>query len=238
MGGEITPLRKDTAMPSTIRNTNRTTALAALDALIRGLQKQFPGASFTLESHSFTTSELELLIQGVIDALNAVPAAEVASRAAVANVRDRVAKARPILGALKRNLLSMFGNAPQTLALFGLKPLKAKAPRTSEQKALAAARARATRAARGTASKKKKAAIKGNVTGVAITPITMTVASAGPTEGRVRTQIPASAGPTEGRVRTQIPTSPPPPTVQLGPVTPADPAAGESPQGRRDSGPK
>jgi RNA polymerase sigma-70 factor (ECF subfamily) len=35
---------------------------------------------------------------------------------------------------------------------------------------------------------------------------TQTPTSAGPTEGRVRTQTPTSAGPTEGRVRTQTPT--------------------------------
>jgi pyridoxine/pyridoxamine 5'-phosphate oxidase len=36
---------------------------------------------------------------------------------------------------------------------------------------------------------------------------TQTPTSAGPTEGRVRTQTPTYAGPTEGRVRTQTPTS-------------------------------
>ena len=74
--------------------------------------------------------------------------------------------------ALKRTLQSMYANAPDTLVLFGLKPRKARAPRTSAQIAAAAAKAEATRIARGTASKKAKSAIKGNVTGVNIVPTT------------------------------------------------------------------
>jgi hypothetical protein len=45
---------------------------------------------------------------------------------------------------------------------------------------------------------------------------TQAPASAGPTEGRERTQAPASAGPTEGRERTQAPTSPAAPGNALG----------------------
>jgi hypothetical protein len=164
--------------------------LAALQALSSGLQKQFPSGQFTLQNASFTTADLETLFQGVIDALNSVATAEAASKAAVANARNKVASARPILSALRRNLFSMFGNAPQTLALFGLTPPKAKAPKTSEQKAAAAAKAKATRAARGTAGKKQKAAIKGNVAGVEITPITMTV-----TPPPAPTPQPATASP-------------------------------------------
>src|SRR5260370_42324395 len=55
-------------------------------------------------------------------------------------------------------------NATETLADYGLKPLKARATRTSEQKAKAAAKVRATRKARGTTSKKQKASVHGMVT--------------------------------------------------------------------------
>jgi len=58
----------------------------------------------------------------------------------------------------------------QTLADYGLKPPKAKTPQTSEQKAKAAAKLRATRIARGTTSKKQKAKIHGVVTATTGTP--------------------------------------------------------------------
>jgi hypothetical protein len=137
------------------------------------LQKQFPNGQFTLENTPFSTQQLVTLIQGVIDSLTALTTQEAASKAAVANAKGTVAKASPTISALRRNLLSMFGNAPTMLALFGLQPPKAKTPMTSEQRAAATAKARATRAARGTASRKAKAAIKGNVAGVQITPVTL-----------------------------------------------------------------
>jgi hypothetical protein len=68
-------------------------------------------------------------------------------------------------------LILMFANAPDTLAVFGLKPPKARVPLTTAQRAAKTAKAEATRIARGTASKKQKAAIKGNVAGVTITPL-------------------------------------------------------------------
>jgi hypothetical protein len=159
-------------MPSTTPSNTRASALAALQALISGLQKQLPSATLTLENAPYTTVALVTLLQSVIDALNAVTAAEAASRAAVANARAVVSNAGPVTRSLRRTLISMFGNAPQTLMLFGLTPPKAKAPRTSAQNAAAAAKAKATRIARGTASAKAKSAIKGNVTGLQMTPIT------------------------------------------------------------------
>jgi hypothetical protein len=57
------------------------------------------------------------------------------------------------------------------LADFGLQPPKARKPLTNEQRAAAVAKLRATRAARGTTSKKQKLSVKGDVTGVQITPV-------------------------------------------------------------------
>jgi hypothetical protein len=83
--------------------------------------------------------------------------------------READAKVGPVYRAYKRYLLATYGDAVQTLADYGLQPLKAKAPLSVEQKAAAAAQLRATRMARGTTSKKQKAAIKGVVTKPATT---------------------------------------------------------------------
>ena len=121
--------------------------------------------------------------------------------------------AGPTLSALRRNLLAMFGNAPQILAIFGLQAPKPKAQKTVEEKAVAAAKLRATRTARGTASKKSKAAIKGNVVGVDLTPITAPT----PAAATAPTVIPAPQAPPPEAA----PTSP---STQPAPVAPAVPA--------------
>jgi hypothetical protein len=89
----------------------------------------------------------------------------------------------------------MFAGAAQTLADFGLEPPKAPKPRTAEQLAAVKAKAKATRLARGTTSKKQKLAIRGNVTGVDIVPVTEPAAAAKPA---VQEASNASGQPTPG----------------------------------------
>ncbi len=159
-------------MSTTTPKTTQAATLAQLQALVSGLQKQLPNGSFTLVSTAYTTATLVQALQGTIAALNAVTAAHASVKVALAAWDAEVAKMGPQILALKRTLQSMFANAPDTLALFGLEPRKVPAPRTAAQKAASAAKAAATRKARGTASKKAKAAVTGNVTGITITPIT------------------------------------------------------------------
>ncbi len=166
----------------TVPNSTKAKTLAALQALLDGLQQQHPGGSFTLQSTTYSTASLVALLTGVIAAIQALNALQLQTKAAVTTARDALAQAGPTIAALRRTLVAMYGNAPQTLALYGLAPPKERAPLTVEQKALAAARVRSTRKARGTTSKKQKAAIKGNVTGVQITPVTASGTPAAPGE--------------------------------------------------------
>jgi len=171
----VRPARKEkgtTMSRSTTPNSTKAKTLASLKALVSGLQQQFPSGSFTLESTAYTTQSLITFLGTMIDALQALDAAQLNAKAAVSAAKAALANGGPTASALRRQLLSMFGNAAQMLAIFGLQLPKAKAPRTSEQLAVAAAKARSTRRARGTASKKLKATIKGNVVGVQVTPIT------------------------------------------------------------------
>jgi len=147
--------------------------LARMQALISGLQKRFPNGSFTLGKVTYTTATLVQLFESLIAAIDAVNAAQASVRDAVAAMRGIETKLAPVVRDLKRFILATYGaTATQDLADFGMEPPKAPAPRTVEQKAAAAAKLRATREARGTASKKSKRAVKGNVSGVEITPIT------------------------------------------------------------------
>ena len=81
---------------------------------------------------------------------------------------------RAFLVAFVSFIRGTFGDSPAVLADFGLTPKKARKPRTTEQLAAANAKSAATRKARGTTSKKQKLAVKGDVTGVLVTPTTAT----------------------------------------------------------------
>ena len=163
-------------MPNTKSRITKADTLALMLAMMAGMQKRFPSGSFTLGNNAFTTASLVQLFQSLVDAINAVNAAQASAQEAVATMRGVQARVGPVYLALKHMLLTTFGTAAQALADFGLEAPTAPAPKTVETKAAAAAKLRATRAARGTTSKKQKLAIKGNVSGITVTPITTTAA--------------------------------------------------------------
>lgn len=166
-----------------------------MQAIISGLQKHSPNGQFTLGGAPFTTASLVTLFQSVISAMAAVTAAQASASEAVAAMVKAVAQAGPTYLLLKRYLLNLYGTSTSTLADFGLQPPKARTPMTSAEKTAAAAKAKATREARGTTSKKQKLAVTGNVSGVTVTPVTMVEATppAAPTASNA-----SSAPPTTG----------------------------------------
>jgi hypothetical protein len=180
-------------LPSNNPSKSRTSIVTQLQALISGLQKQFPSGQFTLGNTAYTTATLVQALQELVDAINAANTVEASAKVAVSTLKTTMAKVGPIVVALRRNLLSMYGNAATTLALFGLVPRKAPAPRTGLEMAAAAAKAKATREVRGTASKKSKLAVKGNVTGVTVTPVTEPAEPASPSPAPSPSAQPAPA---------------------------------------------
>ena len=103
-----------------------------------------------------------------------VDAARAATKAKVAAMAAQLPALRIIMSAFVQFLRAAFGNQPDVLADFGLEPKKAATPLTVEQKATAAAKREATRAARNTMGAVQKKSVKGTVTGVTITPIAAT----------------------------------------------------------------
>jgi hypothetical protein len=95
----------------------------------------------------------------------------------------------PVIRAYQGYLVSLLGNAPSTLAELGLAPRKAPTPLTVEQKATAAAKRAATRAARHTMGSVQKKAVTGDVKSVVITPVAASAPSA---------TSPAAAAPAQG----------------------------------------
>jgi hypothetical protein len=167
-------------MSSTTSTKTKAAALARVQAIIAGTTKHFPNGSFTIGSAVYTSASLIQVLQGLANAMTARNAAEAGAKDALAAEQMAETQVGPILLAYKRLVLAAFANATQTLADFGLAPPKARTPLTVERLAARAAKAKATRAARGTTSKKQKLAIKGNVTGVTVTPVAAPTAAKPP----------------------------------------------------------
>jgi hypothetical protein len=167
-------------MSSTTSTKTKAAALAQVQAIIAGTTKHFPNGSFTIGSTVYTAASLIQVLQGLVSAMTARNAAQAGAKDALAAEQAAQTQVGPILLAYKRLVLAAFANTTQTLADFGLGPPRARTPSTTEQLAVRAAKARATRVARGTTSKKQKLAIKGQVTGVIVTPVTAPTAASPP----------------------------------------------------------
>ncbi len=142
------------------KSNKATLAKRALD-LVAGTLKRTPNGSFTVGSESFTAANLVQLFQGLADAIAKVDAAKAAWQDALTSLNDEHAKVDPVLRGYQSLLLATYGNAPATLADYGLAPRKGPTPPSADVKAAAVAKRAATRTARHTMGKKQKAEIKG-----------------------------------------------------------------------------
>ena len=174
--------KEDRPTTTTTQKPNQANTLARVQALIAGTQKHFPNGQFTLGNVAYTTATLVPALQSLADALTAVSTAHASVKDAITALKGVNAKIMPLVQAYRRYILAAFANATQELADFGMSPAKARAPRTSAQKAATAAKLRATRTARGTTSKKQKLTVHGDVTGVQITPITASANASQPAQ--------------------------------------------------------
>src|SRR5271154_2522348 len=116
--------------------------------LMAGTQKHFPTGQLTVGGVTYEPTTLIQILQGLGDAIAGADVDKAQWNDALKNMRDQNAKVIPVLRAYQSYLLSSFGNAPSSLADFGLVPRSGPASRTVEQKAAAAAKGAATRAAR------------------------------------------------------------------------------------------
>jgi hypothetical protein len=159
---------------------NKVTTLAHVQAFIAGTQKHFPNGQFTLGNTAYTTASLVQTLQGLADALTALDAAHASVKDGGAALRTTETKVNPVIRAYTSFLRATFSNATAQLGDFGLQAPKARQPLPTEKRAAATAKLKATRVARGTTSKKQKLGVKGNVTGVVVTPVTAAAPSSPP----------------------------------------------------------
>ncbi len=134
--------------------------------LIAGTKKHFPNGNqtITLEGASATIDDATKEMQAFVDHRTAVVTAQATARTTVLAERAAMPALIAFIDAFEAFVRLTFGPASAVLTDFGLAPRKAPAPQTAEQKAVAAARRKATREARGTKGPKQKKGIHGNVT--------------------------------------------------------------------------
>ncbi|MGH7435747.1 MAG: hypothetical protein ACRENE_08735 [Polyangiaceae bacterium] len=161
-------------------NKTAATSLADVQALIAGTQKHFPNGQFTFVNTAYTTATLVQALQSLADGLTALNVAHSSVKDGVAGLSALKAKLNPLVRAYVAYIRATFSDATTQLGDFGLQPPKVRQPLDTEKRAAATAKLRATRKARGTTSKKQKLAVKGDVTGVIVTPVTQPAPAATP----------------------------------------------------------
>jgi hypothetical protein len=143
-------------------NGNRNTQLVADQQLADGLTTNAALIGvLTIAGKQVKPADVVQVLQTRIAAAKAATAAKASLKAAANTVKTTFADTRALVRAVRQALRLMFANDINLLATFGLAPTKTPVT-TPAVKVGSAAKAKATRAARGTdKGKKQRKAIKG-----------------------------------------------------------------------------
>jgi hypothetical protein len=146
------------------KSKNKKAASAAL--LITGSDKHFPSGSqpFTLGGVSMTMDQAKTELRSLVSNRSAVVAAQGSARSKVLAEDTQAPALNAFVSAFTAFVKLTFAGQAEVLADFGIKPPKVRTPMTAEQKAVAAAKRKATREARGTKGPKAKQAVHGDIT--------------------------------------------------------------------------
>jgi hypothetical protein len=170
--------------------TTKSREASLAESLIAGTKKHFSAASsLAFEGGTFTPAQVEASLQTLADLRSAVDDAKAAAKTKIAAELAQAPALRSHMAAFVSFVRATFGNSPDVLADFGLAPKKAKKQPTAEEKAAASAKRKATRAARSTMGRVQKSKVRGDVTGITVTPITA---------AKPVVQPPATSAPTQG----------------------------------------
>ena len=145
---------------------------AQYTALQTGLPTYCANTVFTIGGQTYTTAQVVALIVSILNTKLAVAPAKAAWEAAVLAIDQTETQNGKTVKGVRDVVALKFENAPETLATLAIVPRKTPAPLSTAARAAANAKRAATRKARGITSKKQKALLTGNVTGVTITPTT------------------------------------------------------------------
>ncbi len=206
-------------MPSKLINE---LTITEYQALVSGIPKYCPNAIFTVAGQTFTAPEAVTFIESVLNAVSAIATAKTAWADAKLAAEKTLSQNGAAVKAIRENIALMFSNNTTTLAVFEIAPKKVRQPLSVAARAEATAKAKATRLARGTTSKKQKAALSGDVVGVTITPVTRAAATPAATSSSAA--APAATGGTAGATASSSTAAPTAASPSIAPL-PATPAA-------------
>jgi hypothetical protein len=151
---------------------NKGTGAALAQQLITATKKYLAKVpEITVAGSSLTPDQITNQLQKIVDIHTEATSAKATAKAKVAAEDTSLASLRTFVNAYKTYVKGAFATTPDVLADFGLST-KARTPLTVEAKTAAAAKRAATRAARHTMGSVQKKSVKGNVTGVVVTPTT------------------------------------------------------------------
>jgi hypothetical protein len=164
-------------MTTTIVSKSKVTTTGADQAVIAGIKTDLQSmSSIPLGASTYTPTSLAAAIQARIDASNAVATTKAAWQGAVKTYDGIDTQVTVLVREIKNLVIACWGPSSPKLADFGFKPVT-RTPLTSAQKVARAAKADATRKARGTLGRKQKAAIKGVVPAAPTEPATAPVSA-------------------------------------------------------------
>jgi hypothetical protein len=157
------------------KNTGKGQVVALAKQLIAGTAKRLAkGTQVSLVGSSFTPDQVTTELQSIVNLRTDVDAAKATAKAKIAAETAQMPALRTFMSAYVSFVKAAYGTSPDALADFGINP-KPRAQLTAEAKTAAAAKRKATRAARHTMGSKQKLGVKGDVTGITVTPITATL---------------------------------------------------------------
>jgi hypothetical protein len=154
------------------KGSQRTSDAALAMQLIAGTEKHLAKVGqLMIAGGTFTPDQATSKLQSLANLRSDVVSARANTKAKIATEKADAPALRLFMEAFVSFVKAAFSNAPDVLADFGLSPKKVPPPKTAEQKAAAAAKRKATRAARGVLGSQQRKAVKGDVTGITVTPI-------------------------------------------------------------------
>jgi hypothetical protein len=149
----------------------RDRVLAGLRALAGGIQKNISRhPTTTIADKTYTGPQLLARVNVSVDSAARVQAAWTALAGALADDKRVRTLEGPFLDAVRANVQLMWSNDTTRLAQYGLEPPKKRGALTTDKELVRIAKLRSTREKRQTKGKRQKAAIRGDVAGVVITP--------------------------------------------------------------------
>jgi hypothetical protein len=155
------------------KNQGKSSVIALVGQLIAGTNKHLANLSeMKIAGSSYTPSQVTARLQAFATLREDVDAAKASTKAKLAAEKAETPAMRTFLSAYVPFVKAAFSTSPDVLADFGLQPKKARTPLTVEKKAAAAAKRKSTRAARHVMGTKQRKGVKGDVTGVVVTPVT------------------------------------------------------------------